>query len=156
LALNTKDFRRALGRFATGVCVVSAQGPKGPLGITINSFTSVSLDPALVLWCLDKRSLRFDVFSSLNEFSINILGAHQVEVARLFAGLEDRPVEPFFDGDRPPFIKQSPVIFQCRHQNRFEGGDHIILVGEVMAIKSDSADPSIKALTYYQGQFGEI
>jgi len=156
LALNPKDLRRALGRFATGVCVVATLGPNGPLGITINSFTSVSLDPPLVLWCLDKRSVRFDAFSRMDDFSINILGAHQALTAKVFAGLEDRPTEPYFNVAGAPFIKQSPVILQCRHYTRYEGGDHIILVAEVIAINSDSANPSVKALTYYQGQFGEI
>jgi flavin reductase (DIM6/NTAB) family NADH-FMN oxidoreductase RutF len=92
----------------------------------------------------------------MDDFSINILGAHQALTAKVFAGLEDRPVASFFDVAGAPFIKQSPVILHCRHYNRYEGGDHIILVAEVIAIKSDSANPSVKALTYYQGQFGEI
>lgn len=156
MSLDPKELRRALGLFATGVCVVSIQSPSGPVGITINSFTSVSLDPPLILWCLDKKSERFAVFSAARQFCINILGAHQVSAAKVFAGMETKPIEPFFDLMGVPLIKQSPVILSCRHWSRYDGGDHIILVGEVLDIISDNKDPSAKALTYYKAQFGDL
>lgn len=85
LARDTAAYRRALGAFATGVCVVTADSPAGPLGITVNSFTSVSLTPRLVLWCLDERSDRWPVFAAAERFAIHVLPSTDKPLASRFA-----------------------------------------------------------------------
>ena len=74
---NLKDYRHALGRFATGITVVTATGPDGPVAITVNSFASVSLDPALILWSADKKSRRHDMFAGAEHFVVHVLAASQ-------------------------------------------------------------------------------
>ncbi|MBU1347327.1 MAG: flavin reductase family protein [Alphaproteobacteria bacterium] len=145
-------YRRALGAFATGVCVVTADSSAGPLGITINSFTSVSLTPRLVLWCLDERSERWGPFCAAERFSIHVLDAGSEGLARRFAKgiaiMEDHEFERV--GDGPPRLADAAARFDCRVHDRIQMGDHMMIVGEVEAFEaSDSA-----ALTYFRGGYG--
>src|SRR5277367_6342627 len=86
MIFDSRAFRDALGRFPTGVAVVTATGPDSHVGITVNSFTSVSLDPPLVLWCIDRRSRRYPAFASATGFTISILGADHKDVSARLAG----------------------------------------------------------------------
>lgn len=81
MSLNSRDFRNALGQFTTGVCVATAAAPQGPIGLTINSFASVSLEPRLILWSLDRQSDTFAIFTSASRFGIDILGANARELS---------------------------------------------------------------------------
>jgi flavin reductase (DIM6/NTAB) family NADH-FMN oxidoreductase RutF len=137
-------FRDALGCFPTGVAVVTAVGPAAdaanpktdrPIGITVNSFTSVSLDPPLVLWCMDRRSQRHDTFVAAPGFTISVLGAGHREVSSRLA----RPGEHRLDGIAlrptelgPPGLADSLAIFECSREKALEGGDHTVLVGRVL------------------------
>ena len=129
------DFRTALGMFATGVTIVTARDADGQrVGLTANSFASVSLSPPLVLWSLSRRAGTVPAFSSGSHYAINILGADQHALAQRFASREpDR-----FDGlalregaGGAPIIEGAVAVFECFNRSRYEEGDHIIFVGEV-------------------------
>lgn len=144
-------YRRALGAFATGVCVVTADSELGPLGITINSFTSVSLTPRLVLWCLDERSERWRAFCSAETFSIHVLSADGEALSRRFAkgiGLME-PHEFERVGEAPPRLACA-ARFDCRTHSRVQMGDHMVIVGEVVDFETTEA----AALTYFRGRYG--
>jgi len=149
---EARAYRDALGAFATGVCVVTAQGPDGPVGITINSFTSVSLRPRLVLWCLDERSERCAAFAGADRFAIHVLDAQSEALARRFAKGSGAMVEGEFErvGDGAPQLAAAAARFDCRTHERVRMGDHLILVGAVEGFAvSDSA-----TLTYFRGRYG--
>lgn len=153
IAQDTSAYRRALGGFATGVCVVTADSPAGPLGITVNSFTSVSLEPRLVLWCLDERSDRWPVFAAADHFAIHILASADHEIANRFAkGVsllsEGEYVHPL--DHSPPCLPQALVRLECRTHDRIQMGDHMIIVGQVERFH----DVSGEALTYFRGRYG--
>lgn len=147
-------FRQALGRFATGVTVVTATGPDGPVGMTVNSFSSVSLDPPLVLWCPARASARHDIFASAPAWSVHVLGAEQLDIClrftrggQGFAGLEvTRPQ------DGAPVIPGVAARFDCRAQGRHAAGDHTILVGLVAQVTV--AGPDDHPLVFAAGRFG--
>ena len=144
-------YRKALGAFATGVCVVTADSSLGPLGITINSFTSVSLTPRLVLWCLDERSERWSAFCAAETFSIHVLDAHGEALSRRFArgiGLME-PHEFERVGEAPPRLAAA-ARFDCRTHSRVQMGDHMVIVGEVVDFETSDA----AALTYHRGRYG--
>lgn len=145
-------YRQALGAFATGVCVVTADGAAGPLGITINSFTSVSLTPRLVLWCLDEGSERWAPFSQAERFSIHVLDAGSEALARRFAkggGRLDQGEYRRIEGVAPR-LDGAAARFDCRTHARITMGDHSIIVGEVERFEA-GAGPT---LTYFRGRYG--
>ncbi|MFC5343606.1 flavin reductase family protein [Brevundimonas staleyi] len=145
-------YRKALGAFATGVCVVTADSKIGPLGITINSFTSVSLSPRLVLWCLDERSERWHAFCEAETFSIHVLDAEGEALSRRFAkgiGLME-PHEFQRVGEAPPRLAAA-ARFDCRTHSRVQMGDHMVIVGEVVDFEATEA----AALTYHRGRYGK-
>jgi flavin reductase (DIM6/NTAB) family NADH-FMN oxidoreductase RutF len=147
------EYRQALGCFATGVIVVTAIGPGGPTGLTINSFTSVSLAPRLVLWCLDCFSERGQIFLETPRFGLNVLAAGQRDLAVRFAepGSNAWPNEAARTPDASGLQLEGGLAFlDCRAVQRIELGDHIVLVGEVEAFSARGGD----GLTYYQGRYG--
>lgn len=151
-AADAADYRRALGAFATGVCVVTADSDAGPLGITINSFTSVSLSPRLVLWCLDENSERRAPFAAAEEFSVHVLDAESEALSRRFAKgfglLQDG--EYLRVGNAAPRLAGAVARFDCRTHARVQMGDHIIIVGEVQAYDAVEGP----GLTYFRGRYG--
>lgn len=130
---STRAFRDALGRFATGVCVITTQGPEGPMGFTANSFTSLSLDPPLVLWSPARASSRFAVFAAAQDFAIHVLAEGQGELMRRFVrggtGFEGLPAAETPEG--VPVIGGALARFDCRRHATHDGGDHLIVVGLV-------------------------
>lgn len=145
-------YRRALGAFATGVCVVTADTQAGPLGITVNSFTSVSLNPRLVLWCLDERSERWPVFAAAENFAIHVLPAGDRELAARFARGYCTLSEGEFTrtADGPPGLPEALARFDCVAHERIQMGDHLMIVGRVDRFTSTDG----QALTYYRGRYG--
>lgn len=133
--MDTNTFRRALGRFVTGVTVVTTRDAEGrPIGLTANSFNSVSLDPPLVLWSLARRSANLAAFEAASHFAVNILADDQTALSERFA----RPSEDRFAGlDWTEGLGGAPVLagcaatFECRTESRHEGGDHVIFLGRV-------------------------
>lgn len=127
-------YRKALGTFATGVTVVTTQSPDGPIGMTVNSFASVSLDPPLVLWCPARDSLRHRAFAQARDFMIHVMADDQQTLAAHFAttgeDFTDIGWEPGPQGQ--PMLTGCLAAFHCRHHAVHDGGDHSIVVGLVL------------------------
>ena len=132
---SERDFRDALGRFATGVAVVTALAPDGSkLGLTISSFNSASLTPPLVLWSLMKTASSMPAFSTISHYAVNVLGASQQELAMQFSRRNvDRwaGVGYTLGTSGAPLLDGAIATFECRNRSRYDEGDHVILVGEV-------------------------
>lgn len=150
----TRSLRDALGRFATGVTVVTCTTPDGPVGITANSFSSVSLSPPLVLWSIARSSSRFAAFAAAQSFSIHILSDQERDLAARFtrggAGFEGLPWQPGADG--APRIDGTLARFDCRLHASHDGGDHLILIGTVTNAVARPGAP----LIFSQGHFGTV
>jgi flavin reductase (DIM6/NTAB) family NADH-FMN oxidoreductase RutF len=129
------EFRAALGMFATGVTIVTACDTQGqPVGLTANSFNSVSLQPPLVLWSLARHAASLTVFSHGSHYAINILAADQRELAERFAarGADRFAGVAWRDGaGGAPVLAGVAAVFECFNRSRYEEGDHVIFVGEV-------------------------
>lgn len=141
---DARDFRRALGAFVTGVTVVTAVSEGKPVGFTANSFTSVSLDPPLVLVCLGKTSSNFPAFAETESFAINILAEQQRDVSRNFAtkGIDRFASVPWTMGAKGnPLVDESSAWFECETHQRVDAGDHIILIGRVRAYGHNTFSP---------------
>jgi flavin reductase (DIM6/NTAB) family NADH-FMN oxidoreductase RutF len=143
--IDAMEFRKTLGAFVTGVTVVSTRQQDGtPRGFTANSFTSVSLDPALVLICIGKSAASYPVFSAAAHFSISILAEDQKQVSSLFAS---KAADKFEQVAWHPGLTGSPVIdgsaawFDCETHQVVEAGDHIILIGRVVDFANTTASP---------------
>ena len=153
-AFSALEFRAALGMFATGVTVVTARTATGELvGLTANSFNSVSLDPPLVLWSLSQRSLSLDAFRTGSHYAINVLAADQHELALRFS----TPLSDRWDGVAwTPGVAGAPLItgamahFECFNKSRYEEGDHVIFVGQVEQV---AHRPEATPLLFHGGRF---
>ena len=148
------EFRTALGMFATGVTVVTARAADGTLvGLTANSFNSVSLSPPLVLWSLGQAASAMAALSQGAHYAINILAADQKALAEQFAGPRDQRwtgVEFTPGANGAPLLAGAAATFECFNRSRYEEGDHVIFVGEVERCHHDSdASP----LLYHGGKF---
>lgn len=154
VSFSPRQFRSALGMFATGVTIVTARTGKGDLvGLTANSFNSVSMDPPLVLWSLSKRSLSMDAFSTGTHYAINVLSAEQHALALQFASpvgdrWRDVAWRPGMAG--APLIEGSVAHFECFNRSRYDEGDHVIFVGEV---EHCDHRPGAAPLLFHGGRF---
>jgi flavin reductase (DIM6/NTAB) family NADH-FMN oxidoreductase RutF len=132
---DPQEFRAALGLFATGVTIVTARTADGvPVGLTANSFNSVSLNPPLVLWSLRSAALSMPAFARGSHYAIHILAAEQLELARRFAtpGIDRFAGMDFEPGSGGvPLIPGCAALFECANRSQYEEGDHVIFVGEV-------------------------
>ena len=139
--VNESAFRRAMGSFPTGVTVVTVASDDGMHGITVNSFSSVSLDPMLVLVCLNEASRAVGLIERAGAFVVNVLSAEQQDVSRWFANQYRPAGSTMFDGvPFEPGITGCPVLvdatasFECRLRQSHPAGDHLIVIGEVIAL----------------------
>jgi flavin reductase (DIM6/NTAB) family NADH-FMN oxidoreductase RutF len=132
---NAASFRSALGMFATGVTIVTARQADGlPVGLTVNSFNSVSLAPPLVLWSLSRHARSMAAFAQVSHYAVHVLSVEQRELAERFASKDaDRWTGvAFSDGVAGvPLLDGAAAVFECRNRSRYDEGDHVILVGEV-------------------------
>jgi flavin reductase (DIM6/NTAB) family NADH-FMN oxidoreductase RutF len=154
---DAREMRNALGRFATGVCVISAVSESGEsLGLTANSFASVSLDPPLVLWSLQNNSDVFDVYSSSKHYAINILASEHEAHSNRYAKKGEHILAPehFTTGKHgSPIIRGALISFECELHATHEGGDHLIIVGKVVDMHSrEAGDP----LLFYSGGYRRL
>jgi flavin reductase (DIM6/NTAB) family NADH-FMN oxidoreductase RutF len=157
MSFDPKQLRSTLGRFATGVTVITTSGDGGePVGFTANSFTSVSLDPALVLFCIARSVTCHDAFASGSHFAIHMLGESQKPLSNRFASRgEDR----FRELDHAPGVGGVPVIsgclahLQCETERVLDGGDHSIVVGKVVDFKTEADE---HPLIYFGGGYREL
>jgi flavin reductase (DIM6/NTAB) family NADH-FMN oxidoreductase RutF len=149
-----RDFRRALGEFATGVTVVTTRAEDGRrVGVTANSFTSLSLDPPLVLWCLDKQAPSVPAFSACTHFAVNVLSAGQHHLSRQFATPADDKFAgvEVVDGPRGmPLIHGVLAQFLCRNVRQVDGGDHVIVIGEVEEYETFGGEPLVFHSGFYR------
>lgn len=150
---DQRSFRSALGRFATGVTIITARGADGrPVGVTANSFNSVSLDPPLVLWSLDRGSNSLDAYESADEFAIHVLGIEQEHLSNRFATKGADKFEDIAIGEQGvPLLDGCAARFHCRKVQRHDVGDHILFIGEVVDFHTRDGAP----LLYLQGRYGE-
>jgi flavin reductase (DIM6/NTAB) family NADH-FMN oxidoreductase RutF len=153
--VDTRLLRHAFGTFATGVTVVTTTAPDGqPVGLTANSFTSVSLDPPLVLFCLDRRSANLGVFEQGAGFAIHVLHSHQQDLSGRFVSKTGERFAGTRWEMRPdlqvPVIEGTAARFECRKHAVFDGGDHLIFVGRVQRF---DFHPECEPLLYFQGRY---
>ncbi len=157
MELDTAEFRRVLGHWATGVSVVAAQPPGGvPCGLTINAFCSVSLQPPLVLVCVDKSADSHAGIARAGAFSVNVLASDQERLARHFAAddVREKFVGVAYHAERTgaPILDGVLAWVDCRTWYTHDAGDHTIYVGEVLAAAAREHTP----LLYYRGGFGRF
>jgi flavin reductase (DIM6/NTAB) family NADH-FMN oxidoreductase RutF len=154
MAINPSSLRRALGCFATGVTVITGLGAKDEkLGVTASSFNSVSLDPPLVLFSLNRRAYSMPHFQKSGHFAVNVLREGQEELADRFA----TPLADKWDGIRfdiwdfgCPILSDALANFECRTRYTYDGGDHVIFVGEIERMRADTEG---KPLLFYGGRY---
>src|SRR5262245_48452839 len=149
-------FRQVMGNFATGITVVTTRNAHGqPYGLTVNSFTSVFLDPILVLVCLDNRLTGLQAFKESKHFGVSILSEHQEDMSRLFAKKDsERPPSVYFDGRLGlPLLRNSLAVMECKTMKIYEGGDHHIFLGEVEDAEVLQKD---HPLLYFRGKYQQI
>ncbi len=153
----SRDFRNALGQFATGVTVVTSVGLDGtPIGLTISSFNSVSLDPPLILWSLSLNSPNLEAFRSARYYAVNVLSATQIDISYRFASR----VENRFSGlsqrsglGGVPLIDGCCAWFECKAEAHYPGGDHVILVGRVERFSEGQAE---SPLIFHKAQYRQL
>jgi flavin reductase (DIM6/NTAB) family NADH-FMN oxidoreductase RutF len=157
VSIDQTTFRRVLGHFATGITIVTGlTADKTPVGLTVNAFTSLSLSPPLVLFCLDKRTASIDAFNKGNGFALNMLNEDQQELSIIFSTkVEDRfsKVDHVFWDTGVPILNGCIANLECVIDSVHEGGDHLIIVGQVKRLhQSDSGSP----LLYFNGNYAQI
>mgnify|MGYP000309542078 CR=1 FL=1 len=153
MSFDPKEFRRALGNFATGVTVITAQAPNGEqVGVTANSFNSVSLEPPLVLWSIVKNSNSYKIFEQAEHFAVNILAADQIDLSNNFAKPSDDKfanIETTVGAGNAPLLTNTAANFQCEKYQVIDGGDHWIMIGKVVEFENHGRAP----LLYVQGSY---
>lgn len=155
MSIDAPAFRNLLGRFATGVTVITATDSKGQHhGMTVSAFCSLSLYPPLVLMCIDKSATMFDLLTTGESFTVNILSASQEELARRFANVDSEK----FDGVGYTVVDGSAVLEDviayaiCTRTQSIEAGDHTIVVGEVRSSSVSEGEP----LLYFRGGYASL
>lgn len=156
---SPQELRLALGRFATGVTVVTCRDAQGaPLGLTVNSFSALSLTPPLVLWSLRSASPSVPAFEAAGHFAVNVLAENQVEVSRRFAS---SVADKFGLGVWTPGLQGLPVlagcaaVFECRTVSSQPAGDHVLYIGEVLRVHESALAPLLFQSGHYR-MIGEV
>jgi flavin reductase (DIM6/NTAB) family NADH-FMN oxidoreductase RutF/DNA-binding MarR family transcriptional regulator len=147
-----KAYRACLGTFATGITVITSQSQGEPVGVTANSFSSLSLKPRLVMWALARTSRSYAAFQAADRFVVNILGADQISVSQAFssrqrdkfAGVSWRPTHC------GPVIEGAAAVLSCNREAVHDGGDHLLLIGRVVGFDSQKKD----SLLFVRGRYG--
>ena len=157
MSFDGREFRNALGRFATGVCLITTTTEQGQaLALTANSFSSVSLDPPLVLWSLQNNSHVYDIFARPRYYAINVLTREQENLSNGYARKGEHELDPahFTPGiNGAPVIRDALVNFECELHATHEGGDHLIIVGRVHDMQSR---PEGSPLLFFGGAYREL
>lgn len=149
-----QQFRKALSQFGTGVTVVTTMGPQGPVGITANSFSSVSLDPPLVLWSVSRTSSRYGYFSDAENLAIHVLGHDQSQLCWDFSKSKDAFHSHTWHESETgtPLIDGCLARFECQRYANYDGGDHAILVSRVTRLSFQKGNP----LLFFGGDVGRF
>jgi flavin reductase (DIM6/NTAB) family NADH-FMN oxidoreductase RutF len=156
---DAQALRRALGRFATGVALITCRGADGqPVGLTANSFSALSLEPALVLWSLRLKSPSLEAFTQASHFAVNVLAEGQVELSRRFASPGD---ERFAEGvwssgaGTVPVLAGSAAVFECQSASHQDEGDHRLFIGRVLQFSEAPLPPLLFQAGHYR-MLGEV
>jgi flavin reductase (DIM6/NTAB) family NADH-FMN oxidoreductase RutF len=149
--IDQRQFRASLGRFATGVTIITARGTDGrPIGLTCNSFGSLSLSPPLVQWCIGNSSRNYAAINSAKYFAVHVLDSTQQDLCRRFANLE---LDRFANLELAEGLHSLPLLnkyharFECERHSLYRVGDHTIVVGQVLRLDEQDGDP----LLFYRG-----
>ncbi|VVE89822.1 flavin reductase family protein [Pandoraea bronchicola] len=152
---DTRKFRQTLGHFATGVTIITARSGDRLAGVTANSFNSVSLDPPLILWSINKTSRSFPVFRDASHFAVNVLASDQIQLSNRFA----RSSDDKFAGVAAveglggcKLFEGVSATFQCEHHSMVDAGDHWIFLGKVVTFQAENRAP----LLYHQGSYSMV
>lgn len=154
-----KALRSALGRFTTGVTIITCLDAQGaPVGLTANSFTSLSLDPPLVLWSLRSASSQLPAFSQARHFAVNVLAEAQVDLSRRFAAnVDDRFAEGAWTAGHGglPVLSGCAAVFECETASQQSAGDHQLFIGRVLALMEAPVPPLVFQAGHYR-LLGEV
>lgn len=157
LPVSPEIYRDALGRFATGVTVVTVASGRGIGGFTANAFSALSIDPPLILVCSSYRSNTYETLRGTGRFAVNLLSDSQADLARRFArpGASLVAVDDWRHSESGlPVLDDALALIECRYHCEYEGGDHAIVVGAVESVTL--ANEPVKPLLYYRGELGPI
>ena len=156
MAIDLQELRRVMGHFATGVCVVTTKDKAGtPFGLTANAFTSLSLEPPLVLICIDKGAQCYSCFEDSKVFAINVLSEEQEEISRRFAskGIEKFSGIPWHKGENGVALLDGAIShIECKIIHSYDDGDHTIYVGEIIRATTSGDRP----LIFFQGKYHRL
>jgi len=152
--INSDEFRYALGKYITGVTIVTCTGKNGPIGITVNSFSSLSLSPPLILWSPAKASKRHNTFLEAKKFIVHIASEHQLALCKSFSksAKGENDLIWRYNDDGEAFLDNCSARFECIKHSHFDGGDHSVIVGEVIKIQTTEQDP----LIYVGGKYKKL
>jgi flavin reductase (DIM6/NTAB) family NADH-FMN oxidoreductase RutF len=155
MSIDPREFRDTVGCFATGITVITTIDESGnPIGLTANSFTSVSLDPPMVLFCLDRKVASFEAFKAGSHFAVNILADGQMDTSNRFAKSGPDKWDGFeFDSwdKNCPILRGCLANLECSVSSIHDAGDHVIVTGEVS--RMTHADGESNPLLYYRGRY---
>src|SRR5262245_37500049 len=157
--VTPEKFREVMGNFATGITVVTTRGRDGQIyGLTVNAFTSVSLDPVLILVCFDNRLSSLQHFKDSRKFGISILCANQEDLSRLFAKKDsDRPPSIYFEGPAgQPLLRNALAYLECDTVEIYPGGDHQIFLGKVVSAETLEARSGLGPVLYFRGKYQRL
>lgn len=148
-------YKEIMGGYPTGVTIITSTNEMNePIGMTVNSFTSVSLDPLMVLWCIDKGASNFNGFKTSNKFAVNILAGNQKDLCWLFANKNEKnrfaKANWQFSENGLPILDDVYAVLECQKVQEIESGDHVILVGEVVDLRKND----VKPMLYYRRTVG--
>jgi flavin reductase (DIM6/NTAB) family NADH-FMN oxidoreductase RutF len=153
---NVSAFKEIMGNYPSGVTIVTTLNENNkPVGLTANSFASVSIDPLLVLWSIDRKVSSFDAFCKANRFAVHVLAADQAEACWAFAGKEPErfsKVSWELSENQLPIISESLGVLECKTFQKIEAGDHVILIGEVISLSKSEKEPML----YFRRNVGAI
>ncbi|MBB5210139.1 flavin reductase family protein [Microbulbifer hydrolyticus] len=155
-AVEPQQLRQVFGQFATGVTIITTSNESGePVGMTASSFNTVSLEPPLILWCIGKNTGCFDAFDRCEHFAIHVLSDEQEALSSLFARRgTDRfaGLDYIINNDGVPLLHEYCARLQCTVAARYDGGDHLIMVGRVQAMHTQDREP----LLFHRGRYARI
>lgn len=151
--MEKRLFRDAMGKFATGITIVSTDYQNDVIGITVNSFMSLSLDPTLIAISIDKTTSKYEIFQEADTFGISVLSENQKEESMIYANQKEaeKPVE-FIDLAGTPVLDHALVQLSCEKQSAVEAGDHMIYIAKVNDLKISDGNP----LLYFSGSYQEL
>ncbi|WP_158738117.1 flavin reductase family protein [Alteribacillus sp. YIM 98480] len=155
MQVNARTFRNALGCFSTGVTVITVHGGDEPHAMTANAVSSVSLEPPILLICVDHRAKCLEKIQKAGYFGVNVLKNEQLDVSKYFANQKVEGVPSFsFETEqrKAPFLADALVNLECHVVREVEVGDHTVFFGEVHDIKTDEGDP----LCFYKGKYRQL